>query len=89
MSVLIFQFLVCRISKKLELKRLYDHVNRPFDYSLAVGFQRSIPSLQIVHVLSLIAMIAMKTHHCLKGLAQVEIIKKKTVNLFRVLNMTI
>ena len=64
MFVLIFQFLVC-ISKKLKLKRFYDHVNKTFDYSLAVGFQRSIPSLQIVHVLSLIAMFAMKTHHCL------------------------
>ena len=37
MSVLIFHWLVCRISKKLKLKRFYDHVNRPFDYSLAVG----------------------------------------------------
>ena len=38
------------------MKRFYDHVNRPFDCRLA---------LQIVSVLSLIAMIAMKTHHCL------------------------
>ena len=43
----------------------YDHVNRPFGCGLAVGCQRSIPSLQIAHVLSLIAMTAMKTHHCL------------------------
>ena len=62
MSVLIFNWLVCRISEKLKLKRFYDHVNRPFDWSLASGSQRSIPSLQIVHVLSLIAMIDMKTH---------------------------
>ena len=65
MSVLIVHWLVCRISEKLKLKRFYDHVNRPFDCSLAVGYQRSIASLQIVNVLSLIAMIAMKTHHCL------------------------
>ena len=66
MTVLIFHWLVCRISGKLKLKRSYEHVNinRPFDCSLAVGVQRSNPSLQIVHVLSLIAMIAMKTHHC-------------------------
>ena len=44
-----------------------ERVNRPFDCSLAAGCQRSISSLQIMHVLSLIAMIAMKmkTHHCL------------------------
>ena len=41
--------------------RFYDLVNRPFDSSLAMECQKSIPSLQIVHVLSLIAMIAMKT----------------------------
>ena len=63
MSVLIFHWLVCRISEKLKLKRFYDQVNRPFDFSLAVGCQGSIPSLQIMHVLLLIAMIAMKTHH--------------------------
>ena len=61
MSVLIFHWLACGISEKLKLKRFYDLVNRPFDCSLAVGCQRSIPSQQIVHVLSLIAMIAMKT----------------------------
>ena len=49
----------------MPLKRFYDHVNRPFDCILGVGCQRSIPLLQMVHVLSLIAMIAMKTHHCL------------------------
>ena len=63
MSVLIFHWLVCMIREKMKLKRFYDHVNRPFDWSLASGCQRSIPSLQIVHVLSRIAMIAMKTHH--------------------------
>ena len=56
MSVLIFNWLVCRISEKLKLKRFYDHGNRPFDSNLAVGSQRSITSLQIVHVSSLIAM---------------------------------
>ena len=61
MSVLIFHWLVCRISEKLKLKRFYDLVNRPFDCSIAMGYQRTIPSLQIVHVLSIIAMIAMKT----------------------------
>ena len=70
MSVLIFHWLVCRISEKLKLKRFYDHVNRSFDCNLAVGCERSIPSLQILHVLSLIAMIAMKTHHCLTCLSR-------------------
>ena len=63
MSVLIFNWFVGSISEKLKLKRFYDHVNRPFDFSLAVGCQRSIPSLQIVHVLSLIMLIAMKWKH--------------------------
>ena len=67
MSGLIFHWLVCRISDKLKLKRFYDHVSRPFDCSLDVGCQRSIPSIQIVHVLSLVAMIAIKTHHCLSS----------------------
>ena len=60
MSVLIFHWFVCMISAKLKLKRFYDHVIRPFDCSLAVRCQRSF-----VHVLSLIAMIAIKTHPCL------------------------
>ena len=55
MSVLIFHWLVCRISEKVKLKRFYDYVNRQFDCSLAVRCQRSITSLRIAQVLSLIA----------------------------------